>query len=211
MSSTSATTTYSFTYTTFTNPTPVAFTKPTEFPSIFSFGSAVGCSSNTASATATATASPAVPVPSNAPLDHPLGLEAACVISNDAAINDHAFWDLYTCCKGADMVAFGSPMPCTAQCKPKDGQTWQELGECLSKKVEVVVCKPAYAEIPRASTSQSASNSHAHSTVPWAGSASSPGHSGGATSAFSAQATSSKAALVVFGILALGSAAGMLL
>jgi len=214
MSLTSATTTYSFTYTTFSNPTPVAFTKPTEFPSIFSFGSAVGCSSNTASATASA-------VPSNAPLDHPNGRDAACVISNDAEINDHAFWDLYACCKGGDMNAFGSPRLCTAQCKPKDGQTWQELGECLSKKVEVVVCKPAYAEIPT-EAGQSASRSHSgssiQSTTPasgtTSGSVSGPGQSsrtGGAASTFPVQATTSKAALVIFGILTLGSAAGMLL
>lgn len=218
MSSTSATTTYSFTYTTFTNPTPVAFTKPTEFPTIFSFGSAVGCSSNLASATATATASA---VPSNAPLDHPNGREAACVISNDAEINDHAFWDLYACCKGGDMNVLGSPMLCTAQCKPKDGQTWQELGECLSKKVEVVVCKPAFAEIPTGAVptaSASASGSNAPSTTSASGThggaASGPSQAsgtGGATGTFATPATTSKVALVVFGIVALGSAMGILL
>ncbi|KAF2846802.1 hypothetical protein T440DRAFT_471509 [Plenodomus tracheiphilus IPT5] len=212
MSSTSATTTYSFSYTTYTNPTPAAFTKPTEVPSMFPFGSAVGCSDNTASATASAQ-------PSNAPLLHPTGREAACVISNDAEVNDHAFWDLYACCKGGNLDAFGNPRLCTAQCTPKDGQTWEELGECLSKRVEVVVCKPNQAEIATGAP-QSASGSAARSSTSasgtQSGSASASGSaqasgSSAANSVHAVQATTSKAGLVIFGILALGSAAGMFL
>ncbi|CBX95360.1 hypothetical protein IAQ61_004184 [Plenodomus lingam] len=210
--SASATTTYSFSYTTFTNPTPVAFTKPTEFPTIFSFGSAVGCSSNTASATASA-------LPSNAPLLNPTGREAACVISNDAEVNDHAFWDLYACCKGGDMTAMGDPMLCTAQCKPKDGQTWEDLGDCLSKRVEVVVCKPDQAEIATGAPQQ-ASESAAQSTASASGTQSASASSSGpaeasgssaATSMHAVQATTSKAGLVIFGLVALGSAMGMFL
>ncbi|KAI8939862.1 hypothetical protein NX059_003596 [Plenodomus lindquistii] len=218
MSSTSATTTYSFSYTTFSNPTPVPFTRPSEFPTIFSFGSAVGCTSNTASATASAQ-------PSNAPLLNPTGREAACVISNDAEVNDHAFWDLYACCKGGNMDAFGDPMLCTAQCTPQDGQTWAELGECLSERVEVVVCKPNQAEIGSGAT-QTASTSSARSSASASGTPSASASQSGSVSASSvvqasgssaatslnaAPATTSKAGLVVFGILALGSAAGMLL
>jgi len=40
------------------------------------------------------------------------------------------------------MTAGGHPDLCTAQCAAGEGQTWQEMAECLSKRVEVVVCKP---------------------------------------------------------------------
>lgn len=201
-----ATTTYPFTYTTYSNPSPAPFTKPSTIPSIFSFGSALNCASNSIAPSASAQ-------PSNAPIDRPLGLEAACVISNAAEVNDHAFWDLYACCKGLDMTAFGSPGTCTAQCRAEDGQSWQDLGECLSKRVEFVVCKPQYIEIGRNNTQQSSTQSSG--TPAASGASSSTGvlqaSTGGASSVDVVHATTSKAGLLVFGILALGSAAGMFL
>lgn len=198
-----ATTTYPFSYTTYTNDSPAAFTRPTEFPSVFSFGSAVSC---TSSASATASA-----LPSGLPIDRPVGAQAACVISNAAEVNDHAFWDLYACCKGSNMTAFGGATLCTAQCTPGEGQTWQELGECLSERVEAVVCKPNAEEIGNSTNSastaasgsptRSASGSGAVTSLP----------TGAASTMGVVHSTSSKAGLVVFGLLALGSAAGMLL
>ncbi|KAH7399624.1 hypothetical protein BKA66DRAFT_398822, partial [Pyrenochaeta sp. MPI-SDFR-AT-0127] len=204
------------TYSTFTNPTPVAFTKPTEVPSIFSFGSARDCASNSIAPSASA-------LPSIYPIDRPAGLEAGCVISNAAEVNDHAFWDLYACCKSGDMTASGSPYTCTAQCKAGNGQTWQELGECLSKRVEVVVCKPQFNEIARNQTDSSASRSStsgAQSTRSGSSAPAASGSSGGAapsnaTGAASTMGvvhtTSSKLGAAVFVVLAIGSAAGMLL
>jgi hypothetical protein len=113
------------------------------------------------------------------------------------------------------MTAFGSPNVCTAQCRAKDGQTWQELGECLAKRVEVVVCKPPF-EIAKNGTTGSSSGSSmtASSTVSGSGSASST-HASGSTGAGSVVAVAhvgnSKSAIVVFALLALGSFAGMLL
>jgi hypothetical protein len=114
------------------------------------------------------------------------------------------------------MTAFGSPNVCTAQCRAKDGQTWQELGECLAKRVEVVVCKPPCDEIAKNGTtgSSSASSLTASSTASRSGSASST-HASGSTGAGSVVAVAhvgiSKSAIVVFAVLALGSFAGMLL
>lgn len=212
---TSATTTYPFTYTTFSNASPSPFTEPTEVPSIFSFGSALNCASNSVK-----------PTPSALPIDKPLGLQPACVISNAAEVNDHAFWDLYACCKGGDMTAFGSPGTCTAQCRAEDGQTWQELGECLSKRVEYVVCKPEFSEIGRNETEQS-SGSAAQSTRTTAasGTGSASGSATGSGSGVAQQstggaaastvgvvhATNSKVGVVMFALLAFGSAAGMFL
>lgn len=204
---TSATTTYPFTYTTFSNTSPSPFTKPTEVPSIFSFGSALNCA-----ATSSNSAQPSA-LPSAAPLDRPLGIQAACVISNAAEVNNHAFWDLYACCKGGDMTAFGNPGTCTAQCRAEDGQTWQELGECLSKRVEVVVCKPEFGEIARnetsSSSSSSSSGSSAHSSTKTTTSASGSATASGSGAA--QQSTGSKAGVVLFALLAFGSAAGMFL
>ncbi|KAF1840409.1 uncharacterized protein K460DRAFT_296971 [Cucurbitaria berberidis CBS 394.84] len=208
MTSTAATTTYPFTFTTYSNPTPVPFTKPTAFPSIFSFGSAIGCANPTASA-----------LPSNHPLDRPNGIQGACVISNAAEVNNHAFWDLYECCKGKDMTAFGSPGTCTAQCRAEDGQTWQELGECLSKRVNIVICKPENAEIGKNETHSTQSSASGSSSgkatssgqASSSGSAQVSGSSGAASTLGAAHATFSKAGVVMFGILAVSSAAGMFL
>jgi hypothetical protein len=99
------------------------------------------------------------------------------------------------------MTARGSPNLCSAQCTVGMGQSWQELGECLSKRVEVVVCKPADAEVgngTQATPSRSATGSVTLSTG--AASAVGVGHVGG-----------SKAGVVVFAVLAIGSFAGMLM
>jgi len=114
------------------------------------------------------------------------------------------------------MTAFGNPNACTAQCRVSGDQTWQQLGECLAKRVEVVVCKPPFGEIAKNGTTGSSSGSSmsASSTASGAGSASST-HASGPTGAGSivavAHVGSSKSAVVVFGVLALGSFAGMLL
>jgi hypothetical protein len=226
MSSTATpTTTYPFTYTTFTNVSPSPFTKPTEFPSVFSFGSAVGCASNSVQSDTPAQ-------PSNYPLGRSVGRSGGCVISNDAEYNDHAFWDMYACCESKDFSAMGKPFPCTAMCLAKGGQSFQDLGECLSKRVDVVICSPPFEEIGNATESDAASSSVASSLLPSSsasGSASGSGSvsgsasasaSGSSSSAVSAgaasavgrvQGSSSKAALAIFGIVAFGSAAGMFL
>lgn len=120
------------------------------------------------------------------------------------------------------MNAFGNPFLCSAQCTPKEGQTFQELGECLSKRVQYVVCKPARAEIGNGTQTASRSSASSAQSTSASGTASgsasrSASASGSAaasqsTGAASAvQATTSKAGFMVFGVLALGTFAGMLL
>jgi hypothetical protein len=211
---TTPTTTYPFTYTTFTN------ASPTEFPSVFSFGSAVGCASNSVSPDRP-------PQPSNYPIDRAVGLDGGCVISNAAEYNDHAFWDMYACCESGDWSAMGSPFTCTAFCRTKGGQNFQQLGECLSKRVDVVICSPPYDEIGKNTTDPDASSSGSvvasQSSASGTMSASASGSSSASASAIASKSTgaasavggvqgsSSKAGLVLFGIVALGSAAGMFL
>ncbi|KAF2035767.1 hypothetical protein EK21DRAFT_106612 [Setomelanomma holmii] len=207
------TTTYPFTYTTYsTSLSSSSFSKPTVVPSMFPFSAAFSCSAN----------SIATPLPSNHPIDPPLGLKPACVISNAREVNDHAFWDLYACCKGGDISAYGSPYTCTAECAVGDGQTWQELGECLTKRAEVVVCKPAYEEIGRNQTTSSVGSSATGSTrtsASGSGSVSASGSGSGARASGSTGAASTvgvthvrgvKAAVGIFVMLAVGSVAGML-
>ncbi|KAF2831162.1 hypothetical protein CC86DRAFT_135546 [Ophiobolus disseminans] len=202
-SSPTPTTTYPFTYTTYTTSlSSTSFTRPTLVPTLVPFGAAFSCSAN-----AVAT---------------PQGTSAACAISNAREVNDHAFWDLYECCKGKEVTANGTPNPCTAQCVAGNGQTWQELGECLNKKVQVVVCKPADGEIARSSSggaaSQTSSGVGSATTGRPSGTASGSA-SGGQASAYIgagsmvgvAHVGGSKTAVVVFCILAVGSFAGMLL
>jgi hypothetical protein len=209
MSTTTPTTTYPFTFTTYFNSLPATtFSKPTIIPSIFSWGPGLSCSAN----------SQPTPQPSQFPIDRPLGLEGACVISNAREINDHAFWDLYDCCKSKNMTAFGSSGSgvCTAQCRTKDAQTWQELGECLAKRVEVVVCKPPFDEIAKNGTNETSGSSGttASRTASRSGSTSST-HASGSTGAGNVVAVAHvgnpKSAMMVFVILAVGSFAGMLL
>ncbi|CAN9353003.1 unnamed protein product [Alternaria alternata] len=226
MTTTTPTTTYNYSYTTYTNASPSPFTKPTEFPSIFSYGPAVGCASNSVAPEQSAQ-------PSSYPIGRPEGRNGGCVISNDADINDHAFWDMYACCSSNDSTASGSPFPCTASCSITDGQSFLDLGECLSKRVEIVICSPPFDQIdgnstdPDAASSGSGSGTAAQSTpagtMSESGSASassdtsasastSAADSTGAASAVGVtQGASSKVGLLLFGIMAFGSAAGMLL
>jgi hypothetical protein len=226
---TTPTTTYNYVYTTYTNASPSPFTKPTEMPSMFSYGPAPGCASNSVM--------PDTPAqPSNYPLGRPSGRDGGCVISNDMEFNDHAFWDMYACCSSNDSSAMGSPFPCTASCSTTDGQSFLELGECLSKRVDVVICSPPFDQINRnltdpegASSSGSGSGSMSQSTssgmmsesgsaaastggdASASGSPSSVDSTGAASAVGVTHGASSKAGLVVFGIMALGSAAGMFL
>jgi hypothetical protein len=216
MTTTTPTTTYNYSYTTYTNASPSPFTKPTEFPSIFSYGPAVGCASNSVAPEQSAQ-------PSSYPIGRPEGRNGGCVISNDADINDHAFWDMYACFSTNDSTASGSPFPCTASCSITDGQSFLDLGECLSKRVEIVICSPPFDQIDRNSTDPDAASSGSGSgtaaqstpagTMSESGSAStSAADSTGAASAVGVtQGASSKAGLLLFGIMAFGSAAGMLL
>ena len=223
----SPTTTYAFSLTTYTNPSPSPFTKPKEIPSdMFSFGPVLSCTANTPMASASVAPSAQ---PSGYPVDRPKGSKASCVISNAYEAGDHAFWDLYACCGSRNITAIGKPLPCTAICYVDGGkQTWQELGECLSKRVPVVICKPDSSEIgrdlPASSASASGSSRPSGSAQPSAATsaansspaasksaASSSAATAAATSVHAAHATFSKAGVVVFALLAVGSAAGMLL
>lgn len=126
----------------------------------------------------------------------------------------------------------GSPFPCTAMCSASDEQSFLELGECLSKRVDVVICTPPFDEISKNSTdpdTASSSGSMAQSssagtmsesgsaTASSSGDASASGSPSNADSTGAASAVGvthgafSKAGLAVFGIMALGSAAGMFL
>jgi hypothetical protein len=182
----------------------------------------VGCASSSVSPDTRAQ-------PSNYPLDQPVGRSGGCVISNDAEVNDHAFWDLYACCTSQDLTAIGDPFPCTAMCKTTDGQSFLDLGECLSKRVEVVICSPPFDEIGRNSTESDASSSSGgvtqstssivSATVSGSGttsggtsaSGSASASTGAANTVTGVQGSSSKAGLMIWGILALGSATGMFL
>ena len=191
---------FTFTYTTYTTSLiPTIFTPPSTIPSIVPFGPALSCPANS------------VPTPQ--------GPNAACAISNAREVNDHAFWDLYECCKGKDVTASGTPNPCTAQCVAGDGQTWQELGECLSKRVEVVVCKPAFGEIRDrrgGSANGSWTTGSALGSATLVASASGTGGQAlGSTGAGSVvgveHVRGSKVVVVVMGVLAAGSFAGTVL
>ncbi|KAG9188287.1 hypothetical protein G6011_02210 [Alternaria panax] len=217
LTTTTPTTTYNYIYTTYTNASPIPFTKPTEFPSVFSYGPAVGCASNSVAPEQSTQ-------PSNHPIGRPEGLNGGCVISNDADVNDHAFWDMYACCSSNDSTASGSPFPCTASCSTTDDQNFLELGECLSKRVEIVICKPPFDKINRnltdpdaasSSSSGTAAQSTSTGTISESGTASASASAADSTGAASAvgviQSASSKGGLVLFAIMAFGSAAGMFL
>jgi hypothetical protein len=211
---TTPTTTYPFAYTTYsTSHASSKFTTPTAIPSMFPFGPGFSCSAS----------SSATPLPSNFPNAQPFGTKAACMISNDRAVNDHAFWDLYACCKSMDLTSGANANTCSAQCSAGEGQTWQELGECLSKRVDVVVCKPAAVEMGNGTSSSAAVVSSGRGT-----STAASGQTSGVSGTRSAsgqvsQATGaggrnevgsvggSKMGAVVFVVLAAGSFAGMLL
>ena len=121
------------------------------------------------------------------------------------------------------MTPMGSPNPCSVQCAPGAGQTWEELGKCLSERVEVVVCKPAAAEIgddadqnaSQSSGSAAQTSAMMSSSASAAASASSGAPAQASTAAASSNmvvhATTSKVGVALFALLAFGSAAGMLL
>jgi hypothetical protein len=144
------------------------------------------------------------------------------MISNDRNVNDHAFWDLYACCPSMELTSGMGADVCSAQCAVAEGQSWQELGECLSKRVDVVVCKPMAAEMGNGTSSSAASSGKTSGASLVSGTRTTAGASGSPTAQVS-QATGaagrndvvnvggSKMGVVVFGILALGSFAGMLL
>jgi len=129
------------------------------------------------------------------------------------------------------MGVLGMPLPCTAVCEVEDGdeQGLRRVGECLSKRVGVVVCsdrKGGNGTESDGSSSGSSSSSSAGQTSTSSRAASgtaslSASSSAGATPSASTGGTSkgfggqkgevSKAGLMVFGVLALGSAVGMLM
>lgn len=209
----SATTTYPFRVTTYVNPSPVSaasypttYTDTTWLPPV---------SADTQCASAAAYPS----------VSGPSGLQAACVISNAADINPNAFWDVYECCPGHDISSYGYAVTggeisnsgiCMMQCTVGEGSTWQQVGECLQKRVKEVVCAPEYEErIPyaslRSTTSAGVTVSATRPGGDGASSATGAASTGAAASVDVVHASSSKLALIAFGLLALGSAAGMFL
>lgn len=209
------TTTYSFAITTFTNALP---STPSSYPTTYTDTTWLPpTTADTECASASAYPS----------IDGPLGLQAACVISNAADINPNAFWDMYACCPGHDLQSYGysirageagSPGICMMQCRIADNATttWQEVGECLQKRVKEVVCAPRYAERYHNDTdvgsgSAAAQNPTSTPTAGGSGSASAAGSTGAATSLDVVHVGGSKFGLAAFALLALGSAVGMCL
>lgn len=219
------TTTYPFRVTTYTNPSPstqssypTTYTDTTFLPRI--------------------SADPLCASARDYPkIQGPYGLKAACVISNAADINPNAFWDVYECCPQHDMSAYGysvtggdegQPGICMMQCSLDDGDaaTWQQVGECLQKRVKSVVCAPKYEERDRNNTristsaavstqvagTISATRPGASSAVSGTGqSASAAGSTGAAASLDVMHTGTSKVGMFAFLLLAVGSAAGMFL
>ena len=128
------------------------------------------------------------------------------------------------------MGVLGMPLPCTAVCEVEDGdeQGLRRVGECLSKRVGVVVCSDRQGGNGTESDGSSSSTSSAGQTSTssraasgtaslGASASSSAGatpsaSTGGAGKGFGGQKGEvSKAGLMVFAILALGSAVGMLM
>ncbi|EUC50873.1 hypothetical protein COCMIDRAFT_80639, partial [Bipolaris oryzae ATCC 44560] len=211
MSTTSApSTTYTYSYTTFTNASPEPFTTPTAIPSMFPWG---GLPSS------------ACPVPSNAPSSNPDvpyvrpdGKLGSCVISNVESVNDHSFWDMYDCCKTGKMTATGATLPCTSICYASEQRSFLEIGECLSKRNKIVVCsspedqrgEPKSESSGASQSRSSASATKADTTLVSARPTATTAQSA-ANAVAGGQGAASKAGLVVFGFMALSSAVGMLL
>jgi hypothetical protein len=179
------------------------FTTPTAIPSnIVPFGPAFNCPSN---------------ITNNV---SPQGNDTACAISNARETNEHAFWDLYECCKGGNITAFGLPTPCTAQCTiVGDGQTYDELRACVKKRVSGWACqsKPVTEDIEpgngteSSSATPSASGGAAGSSSASGGAARSSSASGAGSAVGVAHVGGSKVAVLMFGVLAVASFAGMML
>ena len=212
------TTTFPYTYTTFTNTSPTSFTTPSAIPSVFPWGPvpSFACSAPSSA-------------PSDAPPALPSNTAGSCAISNVETVNAHAFWDMYECCKSGKMSTVGTPLPCTAVCYTADEQSFLELGECLSKRVKMVVCSPPEGQRGEAKSegSSSASASSAGSSsatasktaevsritgtgTPTSTSSSTPTQAASKASKLAGQGAVSKAGLVVFGVLAVTSAVGLL-
>lgn len=122
------------------------------------------------------------------------------------------------------MTAMGEPNLCSAQCTVGQDQTWQDLGECLSKRVNVVVCKPRLEEIgkPAASGSSAASGSRTSSAGASASGSASRSASGSGSGSVApvtgagnvvgvVHVGGSKTGVALFVMLAFGSFAGMML
>jgi hypothetical protein len=192
VTTTEATTTYPFTYTTFSGSPTLSFTSPSASPTQYIFKPAENCS----------------PIP-----DGPLGLNASCVISNSKDVSDHAFWDLIACCNGAYVQAFGDGNLCTSTCQAQ-GQTWQELMSCLSERAPIVVCKPDYDEIQDDDPTTASELPTLIGTPTSSGSGSGPTaaeSSGQASTVGIAYAGNSKFGFMVFGMIAVSSVVGMLI
>lgn len=117
------------------------------------------------------------------------------------------------------MTAFGEPNLCSAQCTVGEGEGWQDVGECLGKRVDVVICKPRQEEIGSVVASSSASGMSSGSVSGSAtrsasgsasGSGSAPPSTGGGNVGV-VHVNGSKTGVVLFAVLAVGSFAGMML
>lgn len=153
----------------------------------------------------------------------PIGLNASCSISLAKCDNPHAFWDLYTCCNGAELQQFASDesqTKCAGTCQAI-GQTWQELMSCLTKRAAIVVCKPDSEEIGAIPSSSPvvwhSTGTQSQSTSTWDLGDETAIHvpveisTGAANSVNVVHVRVSKAGVALFAMLAVGSAAGMFL
>jgi hypothetical protein len=218
------TTTYPFVFSTYTNASP---SPPSSYPTTYTDTTWLPPTS-AGTKCASATQYPQ--------LQGPLGLEAGCVISNAEEVNKNAFWDMYACCPGHGIESYGYSYReggeseagiCMVQCRIEDEEstTWQQVGECLQKRVKEAVCAPRYEERYSDDTDGDGDVEMGSSSVSLSGSASVVKSSGVETGSVSASASVStgagsrvvvhvgsvKVGLFTFGLLALGSAAGMFL
>lgn len=217
-SSPTPTTTYPYSYTTFTNTAPSPFTTPSIVPSIFPLGPVPSCPPPSASSSSTP----------KAPFELPAARQGGCTISNDATVNDHAFWDMYACCKPSSITPVGKALPCSIMCAADATHSFLEIGDCLSKRVPLVVCSPPEAQRGEPQNSQSESRSSASASATGSKTESAapsktqtqtesktaspvpPAATGAASSLVGGQTAVSKAGLMLFGLVAMTSVAGML-
>ena len=216
------TTTYPFRVSTYTNASP---SPPSSYPTTYT---------ETTWRQPTSAATKCASATQYPQLEGPVGLEAGCVISNAEEVNKNAFWDMYACCPGHGIESYGYSYSgdeksdagmCMVQCRIKDEEstTWQQVGECLQKRVKEVVCAPRYEETSSNDTDTNGDAEASSSSVLVSGSASVATSNGAQTGSVSASAStgaaprgvthvgSVKVGLFTFGLLALGSAAGMFL
>lgn len=213
--SSTPTTTYSFAVTTYTNASP---STPSSYPTTYTDSSWLPpITADTQCASATAYPR----------IQGPMGLQAACAISNAAEINPNAFWDVYECCPGHGIESYGysfgrgevsSPGICMMQCRIPDNATttWQQVGECLQKRVKEVVCMPIYEErfhsdTPVSTGSTSPLNPASPTKTGESGSASAARSTGAAASIDIVHVGGSRLGLAAFALLAVGSVMGIYL